>query len=763
FVKASVAGVVREGVIAAALASLMILLFLGNWRSSAIIAISIPLSILCSIAALSAIGQTINVMTLGGLALAVGILVDNATVTIESINYHLEQGKDVPSAIMAGAGQIGMPTLVSTLAICIVFVPMFFLNGVARYLFVPMAEAVIFAMIASYVLSFTLVLTISKYWLKSHVEPHPPTAHPFEDAMREDPTAHMAAGAANPLSRFQRWFERGFENAREGYRGLLELAVAQRRRFAIGFLAAIGASLLLTPWLGQNFFPSIDAGQIKLHLRAQTGTRIEETARLATQVEKTIRTVIPADELKSVVDNIGLPVSGINIAYSNSSPIGPEDADILISLNEDHQPSDTYIETLRDRLPRDFPGATFSFQPADIVSQILNFGLSAPIDIQVIGFKRDENHAYATALLSRIKHVPGVVDARIQQAFDHPELHVDVDRVRAQEIGLSQRNVANDMLVSLSGSLQTAPTFWVNPKNHVSYPIVVQTPQYRIDSLSQLENIPIVSADGKQQQILGGLATISRGQGEGVVSHYDVQPTIDLYASVQGRDLGAVARDIQAVLDDTAKDVPKGSTVALRGQVQTMLTSYSNLLFGLAGAIVLIYLLIVVNFQSWLDPFIIITALPAAIAGIVWMLFLTGTTLSVPALTGAIMCMGVATANSILVVSFARDRMAEGVDALTAALDAGYVRFRPVLMTALAMLIGMAPMALGLGEGGEQNAPLGRAVIGGLTFATIATLFFVPAVFAILHGKRRASAGDAAPGTSSGSADPAIGHAAPAL
>jgi multidrug efflux pump subunit AcrB len=735
FVKASVSGVVREGVIAAALASLMILLFLGNWRSSLIIAISIPLSILCSIAALAAIGQTINVMTLGGLALAVGILVDNATVTIESINWHLEQGKPVVPAITAGARQIGVPTMVSTLAICIVFIPMFFLNGVARYLFVPMAEAVVFAMIASYILSFTLVLTIAKYWLKPHVDPHPPTANPIEDAMREEPTQHMSSGPANVFTRFQRRFEIGFENTRERYRALLDMAIENRRRFAIGLLLVTGASLLLTPWLGQNFFPTIDAGQIKLHLRAQTGTRIEETARLATQVEKTIRSMIPADELRSIVDNIGLPVSGINIAYSNSSPIGPEDADILISLNDDHHPSEGYVEALRDRLPHEYPSATFSFQPADIVSQILNFGLSAPIDIQVIGFKRDENHDYATTLLGRIKHVPGIADARIQQAFDHPELRVDVDRVRAQEIGLSQRNVANDMLVTLSGSLQTAPTFWVNPKNHVSYPIVVQTPQYKIDSLSQLENIPVVSADGKQQQILGGLATITRGQGEGVVSHYDVQPTIDIYASVQGRDLGAVAHDLQAILDETAHDVPKGSVVEMRGQVQTMLTSYKNLLFGLAGAIVLIYLLIVVNFQSWLDPFIIITALPAALAGIVWMLFLTGTTLSVPALTGAIMCMGVATANSILVVSFARDRMAEGADALTAAIDAGYVRFRPVLMTALAMLIGMAPMALGLGEGGEQNAPLGRAVIGGLTFATIATLFFVPVVFSMLHSR----------------------------
>ena len=738
FVKAAVSGVIREGAIAAALASLMILLFLGSWRSSLIIAISIPLSILCSIAALSAIGETINVMTLGGLALAVGILVDNATVTIESINYHLEQGKDVSSAIIAGANQIAIPTLVSTLAICIVFVPMFFLSGVARYLFVPMAEAVVFAMVASYILSFTLALTMAKYWLKPHVDPHSAGVDAVGDAIAEDPTQHMSSGVGL-LSRFQRRFERAFEKTRELYRGLLELTLTAPRVFIAGFAIAILGSLLLIPWLGENFFPSIDAGQIKLHMRAQTGTRIEETARLATEVEKTIRRVIPADELKSVVDNIGLPVSGINIAYSNSAPIGPADADVLISLNEDHAPSDHYIAKLRDQLPREFPSATFSFLPADIVSQILNFGLPAPIDIQVIGFKRDENRIYAQNLLGRIKQIAGISDLHIQQAFNQPELRVSVDRVRAQEMGLSERDVANNLLVSLSGSAQTAPTFWVNPRNHVSYPIVVQTPQYRLDSLSDLQNIPITTPDKSQPQILAGLASISRGQGEGVVSHYDVQPTLDIYGSVQGRDLGAVAQEIRSVLDETAKDVPAGSTVALRGQVQTMHDSYTSLLFGLAGAIVLIYLLIVVNFQSWVDPFIIVTALPAAIAGIVWMLFLTATTLSVPALTGAIMCMGVATANSILVVSFARDRLANGADALTAALDAGFIRFRPVLMTALAMLIGMAPMAFSMGEGGEQNAPLGRAVIGGLIFATCATLFLVPAVFAALHASDRRS------------------------
>jgi multidrug efflux pump subunit AcrB len=734
FVNAAVAGVIREGVIAAALASLMILLFLGSWRSSLIIAISIPLSALCSIVALSAIGETINVMTLGGLALAVGMLVDDATVTIESINWHLEHGKPVTQAVFDGAVQIATPALVSTLAICIVFVPMFFLNGVAKYLFVPMAEAVVFAMLASYILSRTLVLTLANYWLKPHVHPHAPASDPVTAALTEDPTQHMSADTG-VFARFQHRFEAGFEFVRERYHGLVVFAVEHRRVFIIGFLGVVAASLLLTPWLGENFFPTIDAGQIKLHMRAPTGTRLEETARLASEVERSIRRVIPADELKSVVNNIGLPVSGINIAYSNSAPIGPEDTDILISLDENHHPTADYIARLRDQLPRQFPQATFAFLPADIVSQILNFGLPAPIDIQVIGFKRDENREYAEKLLAKIRRIPGISDLRIQQAFNHPELRVNVDRVRASELGLSQRDVANDMLVSLSGSFQTAPTFWVNPKNHVSYPIVVQTPQYKIDSLSQLQNIPVTSDGGKQQQILGGLATITRGAGEGVVSHYDVQPTIDIYGAVQGRDLGAVGDEIEAVLRDNAKDVPAGSTVALRGQVETMQTSYSSLLLGLLGAIVLIYLLIVVNFQSWLDPFIIITALPAAIAGIVWMLFLTGTTLSVPALTGAIMCMGVATANSILVVSFARDRMMQGAAPIAAAIDAGVVRFRPVLMTALAMLIGMAPMALGLGEGGEQNAPLGRAVIGGLIFATCATLFFVPAVFAVLHAK----------------------------
>ncbi len=734
FVKAAVSSVIREGVIAAALTGLMILLFLGSWRSTLIITVSIPLAVLSSVTMLSALGETINVMTLGGLALAIGILVDDATVTIENINWHLEQGKDVTAAILDGSKQIVTPALVSLLCICIVFVPMFFLTGVARYLFVPMAEAVVFALIASFVLSRTLVPTMAKYLLRPHVDPHVATEHTIADAVREDPTQHMSGGLGF-LARFQRGFERRFESVREIYRELLVMALSRRRMFLGAFAVVVLLTFVLAPWLGENFFPSIDSGQIKLHMRAQTGTRIEETARLATQVEKSIRRIIPADQLKSVVDNIGLPVSGVNITYSNSAPIGPADADILISLNDDHRPSEEYVAKLRDVLPQEYPGASFAFLPADIVSQILNFGLPAPIDIQVIGFKRDENRVYAGRLMGRIKHVAGIADLRIQQAFNQPELRVDVDRTRAGELGMTERDVATSMLVSLSGSAQTAPTFWVNPKNHVSYPIVVQTPQYKIDSLSQLENIPVTTSNGGTE-LLGGVAEITRGQGEGVVSHYDVQPTIDIFGAVQGRDLGAVAADIRSIIDDMAKEVPAGSTVEMRGQVQTMRESYSSLMFGLAGAIVLIYLLIVVNFQSWLDPFVIITALPAALAGIVWILFLTGTTLSVPALTGAIMCMGVATANSILVVSFARERLAEGADAVSAVIDAGFIRFRPVLMTALAMIIGMAPMAFAMGEGGEQNAPLGRAVIGGLIFATCATLFFVPVIFSLVHARR---------------------------
>ena len=719
FVSSAIHGVIREGIIAAILTGLMILLFLGSWRSTLIIAISIPLSVLAAIIVLSSLGQTINIMTLGGLALAVGILVDDATVAIENINSHLERGKDVEPAILDGAQQIAIPALVSTLCICIVFVPMFFLSGVAKFLFVPLAEAVVFSMLASYILSRTLVPTLAKYWLKKHTEQeHRPTPR-------------------NALARFQAGFEKRFERLRDRYHETLERALHHRGAFLITFLAFLfGSCLLLAPWLGSDFFPSVDGGQIKLHLRAHTGLRVEETAKLCDEVDAIIRRVVPTDELDSIVDNIGMPVSGINLSYSNSAPIGPSDADILITLKEGHRPSADYVRALRKELKNDMPGVTFSFLPADIVSQILNFGLPAPIDVQVIGFKADANRDYANKLFARIREVPGIVDAHIQQAFDYPLLQVDVDRSRSEELGITQRDVASSMLVSLSGSFQTTPTFWLNPKNGVSYSIVTQTPQYQLDSLQQLRNIPITGAGSARASILGELANIHRSTISAVESHYNVQSVIDIYANVQDRDLGAVSSDIHDIMDDMAKGAPKGSTIAARGQMKTRAESFTGLYSGLAFAIVLVYLLIVVNFQSWTDPFIIITALPAALTGIVWMLFLTGTTLSVPALTGAIMCMGVATANSILVVSFARERMHEGADPFSAALEAGYARLRPVMMTALAMMIGMVPMALGLGEGGEQNAPLGRAVIGGLLFATVATLFFVPAVFSLIHGRR---------------------------
>ena len=726
FVKSAVDGVIREGIIAAALTALMILLFLGSWRSTLIITISIPLAVLSAIMALSACGQSLNIMTLGGLALAVGILVDDATVTIENMNWHLEKGKPVEASIMDGAHQIVVPAFVSLLCICIVFIPMFFLNGVAKYLFVPLAEAVMFSMIASFILSRTLVPTLAKYLLRPHLQLHHPDPEHGE---------HGPHRSRNPLVLLQQGFERLFNLLRESYKELLLVALAHRGKFIIGFLGFLLASFALVPWLGRNFFPTVDAGQIKLHLRAQTGTRIEETARICNEVEQQIRKEIPASETKNIVDNIGLPVSGINLTYSNSSPSGPSDADILISLNEGHHPTEQYVKALREHLQDSFPGVSFAFLPADIVSQILNFGMPAPIDVQVVGFNRKANPEYAANLLNRIRKVPGLVDTRIQQAFNQPELHVNVNRTRARELGLAQRDVATNLLVSLSGSLQTAPNFWVNPSNNVSYPLVVQVPQHRLNTFNDLQNIPVGTGQGPaaESQLLGGVADISRGQGEAVVSHYDVQPTIDIYGSTQARDLGNVAHDIEQVLKETAKDVPKGSFVVMRGQVQAMNDSYSGLVFGLLGAIVLIYLLIVVNFQSWLDPFVIITALPAALVGIVWMLFVTNTTLSVPALIGSIMCMGVATANSILVVSFARERLHEGDSGMTAALEAGFIRFRPVLMTALAMIIGMAPMALGLGEGGEQNAPLGRAVIGGLAFATFATLLFVPVIFSLVH------------------------------
>jgi multidrug efflux pump subunit AcrB len=729
FVRAAVTGVVREGAIAAALTGLMILLFLGSWRSTLIIAVSIPLSVLGAVATLSALGETLNVMTLGGLALAVGILVDEGTVTIENINWHLEQGKKVEPAILDGAQEIVVPAFVSLLCICIVFVPMFGLGGIAGYLFRPLAEAVIFALLFSFLLSRTLVPTLANYLLVPHDSGH-------GDAAAQTGSARAPSRTRNPLKRFQAGFEHQFERVRQVYHGLLAMALSRPKAFVAVFLACVLLSLGLAPFLGENFFPSVDSGSILMHVRAQVGTRIEETARLCDLVERSIRETIPADQIDTITTNIGLPISGINIAYSNTGTIGPEDADVLISLKKNHSPTASYVKSLRTLLPNKFPGTTFAFLPADIVAQILNFGLPAPIDLQVTGPKQEANYAYATALLDRIRKIPGIADPRIQQSQSYPQINVATDRTLADEVGLTQRDVANSLLATLSGSGQVKPNFWLNNANGVTYPIVVQMPQYRVDTMSDLDNVPVTSSKTETPQYLGGLADRTIGPSAAVVSHYNAQPVIDIYAAVQGRDLGAVASDIQRILRDTKKDVPPGSYVAVRGQVHTMTTAYHQLYFGLIGAIVLVYLVIVVNFQSWLDPFIVITALPGALAGIVWMLFVTDTTLSVPALTGALMCMGVATANSVLLISFAREKLHEGYEATAAALEAGFTRFRPVLMTALAMIIGMLPMSLALGDGGEQNAPLGRAVIGGLLVATFCTLFLVPTVFSLLHLRR---------------------------
>jgi multidrug efflux pump subunit AcrB len=714
FVRAAVKGVVMEAVLAACLTALMVLLFLGSWRSTLIIAISIPLSIIASLIILDALGETINLMTLGGLALAVGILVDDATVTIENINRHLEEGQEVEPAILKGSFEIAIPALVSTLAICIVFVPMFLLSGVARYLFVPLAEAVVFAMLTSYVLSRTLVPTLAKYWLRTAAAEH--------------------EAAANPgvLRRFQRGFEARFEKVRDRYQSFLTTVLEHRAAFVAVFLGAALASTLIYPFLGRNFFPDVDAGQIKLHIRGQTGLRVEDSAALVDHIEAAMREVIPQNEIDSMVDNVGLPVSAINMTYSNSGTFGSSDADILVALKPEHAPTADYIRELRVRLPEEFPGTVFGFLPADIVSQILNFGVPAPIDIQISG-SSPQNHDIANALVASLRQVPGLVDLRLGEVFNQPELRVATDRSRAQQLGISQHDIANNLLLTLSGSGQIEPTFWLNPKTGLQYPLVAQAPQYRMTSLQDLQNLPVTTAN--QQQILGGLATITRGVGPAVVVHRDAQPIIDIYGAAQDRDLGAIEKDINAAIAKWDGKLPKGTHITVRGQVQTMTASYTGLAMGFIGAIVLVYLLIVINFQSWTDAFIIITALPAAVAGIAWMLLITGTTLSVPALTGAIMCMGVATANSILVVSFARDRLKQGATPLQAAHDAGFTRFRPVLMTALAMIIGMLPMSLGLGDGGEQNAPLGRAVIGGLIFATVATLVFVPTVFAAIHGR----------------------------
>ena len=737
FVRGAIDGVVREAIIAACLTAIMILVFLGSWRSTIIIAVSIPLSILCSLIMLYMLHQTINIMTLGGMALAVGILVDDATVAIENINRNLETGKELEQSILDGSAQIAIPAFVSTLSICIVFVPMFLLSGVARYLFVPMAEAVVFAMLASYLLSRTLVPTMAKYLLHEH-----------DDAL----TARKRA-SRNPFTQFQIAFESGFEKFRRAYLRILTLSVDHAGVFLIIFIVFSLASLgIMTPWLGQDFFPAVDSGQFKIHLRAHTGTRIEETAALCDHVDATIRQHVPAGEVVSIVDNIGLPYSGLNLSYSTSAPIGPADADIQVQLTPHHHPTAAYVKQLRTVLAREYPGVTFYMPPVDIVTQILNFGLSSPIDIQIIGPDLDGDRALAERMLDEVRYVPGAADAHIQQPFNLPRMMINVDRTRAQAVGLTQRDVATGLLVALSGSFQTTPNFFLDRRNGVTYNVTTEAPQYGIDSLADLQSLPITgpaalspisgsaatAAPGipRAQQVLGNLADVVHGTEQGTVTHYDALPVIDIFSNVEGTDLGTVTRAMEKIVARHQKDLPRGSEFVLRGQSDTMKKSYFGLLTGLAFSILLVYLLIVVNFQSWLDPFLIISALPAALAGIVWFLFLTNTRLSVPALTGAIMCMGVATANSILVVSFAREQLDILVgDARTAALNAGFVRLRPVLMTALAMIIGMVPMALGLGDGGEQNAPLGRAVIGGLLVATVATLLFVPAFFSLIHGR----------------------------
>jgi CzcA family heavy metal efflux pump len=719
FVRASIQGVLREGLIAACLTAAMILLFLGDWRPTIIIAISIPLSIFTSVVLLSAFGETINIMTLGGLALAVGILVDDATVEIENIERNLAMGKEMKQAILDGAQQIAVPAFVSTLCICIVFVPMFFLTGVARFLFVPMAEAVSFAMLASYLLSRTLIPTMVMFIMRGH--------------------EHRAAQPTSFLGRFQRGFERGFDKFRASYQQMLETTLERRGLFAICFVLFCVLSLGLVFFLGQDFFPSVDAGLIRLHFRARPGLRVEETAKLCDQVEAALRDVIPKSEMEAMLDNIGVPYSSINLSYSNSGVIGTGDAEVLISLNsEHHHPTAMYIRRLRRELPGRFPGVEFFFQPADIVSQILNFGLPAPIDIQIMGADMRRNYEIAQRIANRLRQIPGTADVHVQQMMSLPTIFLDMDRTKITQVGLTAQNVAQSVLVTLSGSFQTAPNFWLNTKNGVSYSIAVQAPQYKMTSIQDLLNTPINSPTAGGPQVLGNLVQLSPMTRPAVVNHYNVQPVIDVYANTQSRDLGGVSSDILKALKPFQDHLPGGAIMMVRGQVQTMNSSFFGLGVGLLMAIVLVYLLIVVNFQSWLDPFIIITALPGALAGICWFLLITRTTLSVPSLTGAVMCMGVATANSILMVSFARDRMDMGVPAVQAALEAGYTRIRPVIMTALAMIIGMVPMALGIGEGGEQNAPLGRAVIGGLLFATVATLFFVPSVFAIIHGRRQA-------------------------
>ena len=723
FVKAAISGVVREGLIAACLTATMLLLFLGSWRSTIIVATSIPLSILASLAILSALGETINLMTLGGLALAVGILVDDATVELENTHRQMALGKPVHQAILDGAQQIALPAFVSTLCICIVFVPMFFLTGVARYLFVPLAEAVVFAMLASYVLSRTLVPTLVM-WFYRHVEYHGHAADPAS-----------VQSWARPFVQLGNRFEQRFDRFRERYRDLLGWILAHRLAFGVGFLAFCVASFLLVPFLGQDFFPAVDAGVLRLHVRASTGTRIEESAGLIDRIESAIRREIPPKELQGILDNIGLPISGINLSYSDSGVAGPADGDILVSLRKGHRPTPEYVRNLRLTLNRDFPGVTFYFLPADIVSETINFGLPAPFDIQVLGRDVAGNQRVAAEIADRIRHVRGAVDLRVQQPSDLQRLEFAIDRTKASQLGLLERDVANSVLLSLSGSGQVQPGYWLDSQIGVQYLVNVRAPEYRMTSLSDLNSMPVSAATpgSGNEQLLANVASFSRTNGQPIYSHFNVLPVIDVFGGVAGRDLGGVLKEIKPILAQAEKSLPRGSTIMVRGQAETMRSSFLGLSVGLVMAIALIYLLLVVNFQSWLDPFIILTALTGALAGVIWGLYLTNTTLSVPSMMGAIMCLGVATANSVLVVTFARDNLQQGLEPLKAAWEAGAGRLRPVLMTALAMIIGMLPMALGLGEGGEQNAPLSRAVIGGLVLATVATLLFVPVVFSVLH------------------------------
>ncbi|MFZ8168519.1 efflux RND transporter permease subunit [Alteromonas macleodii] len=720
FVKNAVNAVLLEGIIAALLTSLMILLFLGSWRSTLIVTVSIPLSILGALTVMSALGHTLNIMTLGGLALAVGILVDEATVTIESINAHLEEGKDVVSAIIDGAQQIATPAFVSLLCICIVFVPMYFLQGIPKYLFVPMAEAVMLSMLFSFLLSRTLIPTLAKYLLVEN----------------NNHSVRTRTGMALWLSTGHKRFEQGFKSFQHSYSQVLTKAIASRKLFLAGFLSFAIVSFALMPFIGRNFFPTVDSGQISIHARAPVGLRVEETAARFGDIQKVIREVIPEHELAAMVDNVGTYISSMNTIYANNGMIGSQDGDIQISLAQDHAPTDVYIKRLREVLPERFPDMTFSFLPADMVSQVLNFGAPSPIDIQIRGNDLDANFDYANTLIKALRAIPGIADVRVQQSRQSPSLDIEVDRTQAAYGGLTQRDISQSLVVNLSGSAQVAPTFWLNPENGVSYPIVMQTPQRALDSLSALENLQLSQPSSNASDIpitLSTVASLSRSNISGVVSEYNIRPMVQIFATTQGRDLGAVSEDIRSVIDSLAESKPKGATVELEGQVATMNQAYNGLLWGLLGAVGLIYFVIVINFQSWRDPFVIICALPFAIAGILWMLFATKTTFSVPALTGAIMCMGVATANSVLVISFAREKIRELGCAREAAIAAGFARLRPVLMTASAMIIGMLPMAIGLGEGGEQNAPLGRAVIGGLLVATLATLFFVPVLFSLLH------------------------------